>query len=96
MTSQNAKDWFTEKHSVDRSWILGDDPPRDVKTYEAPYNKYCFDLSSNEYEFDGYVEFANGIKCKIKPFDIKAEDYSMDDNPHEHAVELQQPCAACE
>jgi hypothetical protein len=71
ITEQQVKDWFIERHTVERWWPLPDDPPRDVRTFEKPKWKTCTTWYDNcQYMFSGYIYFSDGTKCELETKDM--------------------------
>jgi len=71
LTEQNVKNWFIERHTVERPWPLSDDPPRDVRTFEKPLFKLCTQLYDNcHYIFMGNIKFSDGTKCELEPMEL--------------------------
>lgn len=96
ITEQQVRDWFNERHTVNRSWPLPDDPPRDVRVITPPIKRYCFNPGSDVHEFDGYIRFANGTTCEISPNPTKIDEkFDASNNPNIRYVKIKKPCAGC-
>ena len=68
-TDQELLDWFGDKHKTKNDWIWGPDyyypNERVVKTERI--TQICFPVGSDELtEFEGFLTFPDGTKCKIE------------------------------
>lgn len=95
LTCEQVKRWFIERHTVHRGWPFSDDPPLKVNCGVSMYKKYCMDLTEEYYEFSGYVQFPNGIKCEVSNYMTGRTDYSHRQN-NTFKLKIVKPCAACQ
>lgn len=95
LTCEQVKQWFNERHTVNRPWPIPNDPPRNVNCNYVSFKPYCMDLTSEIYQFSGFVQFPNGIKCKVKNYSILRTEYSRQQN-NTFKLKIVKPCAACQ
>lgn len=89
ITCEDAKKWFIDEYTQEYWFSI--EKPKDVKCVSPPYKKYCISMFYDQYDYSGYVEFSNGIQCKIKPFTIYKDSFDQD----EYLVKIKKPCSAC-
>lgn len=95
MDCQDAKDWFIDAHTVDRSFPFSDDPPRDVNCVVVPFNKYCVTMTFDRIIINGEIEFPNGDKCKIQEIVKERSKFNPCDNPNYVDIKFKGFCQHC-
>lgn len=105
ITSEQARQWFIERHRVLRNPVIGSsyyDDPRDVKTFSAPLEKVCFQVANppsgvfSRHSFSGEIHFPNGVRCRIDPYPTDfRESFGSDGSPHVKKLKIKKPCIGC-
>lgn len=93
ITDQQARDWFNERHTVER--LLDDDPPRDVNIHTVPMKTICTEVNQNskKHAFDGEIHFPNGARCQLDPNPTVYEESIGSSGTRK--LKIRKPCAGC-